>query len=161
MNWAWYAVLSAFFGALVAIFGKIGVQGVDSNLAGDGVARGEVRAAILPLRRAHADEDSFGAANRLSGVVRVGDLAARARGGENFAEIALVDRYAAGLEVGDALFVDIGADDIVPGLGQTCSGHQANVATTHYGKAQAASPEDPRETQREAFEPSPEGSIVT
>ncbi|MGA2879049.1 MAG: EamA family transporter [Bryobacteraceae bacterium] len=33
MNWAWYAVLSAFFGALVAIFGKIGVQGVDSNLA--------------------------------------------------------------------------------------------------------------------------------
>ena len=33
MNWAWYAVLSAFFGALVAIFGKIGVKGVDSNLA--------------------------------------------------------------------------------------------------------------------------------
>jgi len=33
MNWAWYAVLSAFFAALVAIFGKIGVQGVDSNLA--------------------------------------------------------------------------------------------------------------------------------
>jgi bacterial/archaeal transporter family protein len=33
MSWAWYAVLSAFFGALVAIFGKIGVRGVDSNLA--------------------------------------------------------------------------------------------------------------------------------
>jgi len=33
MNWAWYAVLSAFFGALVAIFGKVGVRGVDSNLA--------------------------------------------------------------------------------------------------------------------------------
>lgn len=33
MNWAWYAVLSAFFGALVAIFGKIGVRGIDSNLA--------------------------------------------------------------------------------------------------------------------------------
>jgi transporter family protein len=33
MNWAWYAVLSAFFGALVAIFGKIGVRDVDSNLA--------------------------------------------------------------------------------------------------------------------------------
>ena len=33
MNWATYAVLSAFFAALVAIFGKIGVQGVDSNLA--------------------------------------------------------------------------------------------------------------------------------
>jgi transporter family protein len=33
MSWAWYAVLSAFFGALVAIFGKIGVRDVDSNLA--------------------------------------------------------------------------------------------------------------------------------
>ncbi len=33
MSWATYAVLSAFFAALVAIFGKIGVAGVDSNLA--------------------------------------------------------------------------------------------------------------------------------
>jgi len=33
MNWAGYAILSAFFGALVAIFGKIGVRDVDSNLA--------------------------------------------------------------------------------------------------------------------------------
>ncbi len=32
-TWAGYAVLSAFFAALVAIFGKIGVTGVDSNLA--------------------------------------------------------------------------------------------------------------------------------
>ncbi len=33
MNWISYALLSAFFGALVAIFGKIGVRDVDSNLA--------------------------------------------------------------------------------------------------------------------------------
>lgn len=33
MSWAVYAVLSAFFASLVAIFGKIGVRGVDSNLA--------------------------------------------------------------------------------------------------------------------------------
>ena len=32
MNWALYAVLSAVFGALVAIFGKIGVRDVDSKL---------------------------------------------------------------------------------------------------------------------------------
>jgi transporter family protein len=32
-SWAVYAVLSAFFGALVAILGKIGVREVDSNLA--------------------------------------------------------------------------------------------------------------------------------
>ena len=33
MNWVFYAVLSAFFASLVAIFGKIGIRGVDSNLA--------------------------------------------------------------------------------------------------------------------------------
>jgi len=33
MSWAIYAVLSAFFASLVAIFGKIGVKGVSSNLA--------------------------------------------------------------------------------------------------------------------------------
>lgn len=33
MTWALYAILSAFFASLVAIFGKIGVKGVSSNLA--------------------------------------------------------------------------------------------------------------------------------
>jgi len=33
MSWFAYALLSAFFAALVAIFGKLGVQGMDSNLA--------------------------------------------------------------------------------------------------------------------------------
>lgn len=33
MSWAVYALMSAFFAALVAIFGKIGIKGVDSNLA--------------------------------------------------------------------------------------------------------------------------------
>jgi transporter family protein len=33
MNWAIYALLSAFFASLVAVFGKIGVRDVDSNLA--------------------------------------------------------------------------------------------------------------------------------
>lgn len=33
MSWAVYAILAAFFASLVAIFGKIGIKGVDSNLA--------------------------------------------------------------------------------------------------------------------------------
>ncbi len=33
MTWAIYAVLSAFFASLVAIFAKIGIKGIDSNLA--------------------------------------------------------------------------------------------------------------------------------
>jgi transporter family protein len=33
MTWVFYAILSAFFASLVAIWGKIGIKGVDSNLA--------------------------------------------------------------------------------------------------------------------------------
>ena len=33
MSWVFYAILSAFFASLVAIFGKIGIRDVDSNLA--------------------------------------------------------------------------------------------------------------------------------
>lgn len=33
ISWLTYAILSAFFASLVAIFGKIGIRGVDSNLA--------------------------------------------------------------------------------------------------------------------------------
>lgn len=33
MSWLIYAILSAFFASLVAIFGKIGIKDVDSNLA--------------------------------------------------------------------------------------------------------------------------------
>ncbi len=33
MSWILYAILSAFFASLVAIFGKIGIKGIDSNLA--------------------------------------------------------------------------------------------------------------------------------
>ncbi|MEK7187318.1 MAG: EamA family transporter [Patescibacteria group bacterium] len=42
-SWVIYALLAAFFASLVAIFGKIGIQGVDSNLA---VA---IRTAIIVL----------------------------------------------------------------------------------------------------------------
>lgn len=33
MSWIVYAILSAFFASLVAIFGKIGIKNVESNLA--------------------------------------------------------------------------------------------------------------------------------
>lgn len=33
MNWLFYALLSAFFAALTAVLAKIGIKGVDSNLA--------------------------------------------------------------------------------------------------------------------------------
>ncbi|MYM92322.1 EamA family transporter [Duganella vulcania] len=32
-NWIWFALASAFFAALTALFGKLGVAGINSNLA--------------------------------------------------------------------------------------------------------------------------------
>ena len=40
-RWILYAILSAFFASLVAIFGKIGIKGLNSNVAG------AVRTAII------------------------------------------------------------------------------------------------------------------
>ncbi|SSY93700.1 Uncharacterised protein [Aggregatibacter aphrophilus] len=33
MNWVWFAIGSAFFAGLTAILGKLGVEGLNSNLA--------------------------------------------------------------------------------------------------------------------------------
>ncbi|MBN6076594.1 EamA family transporter [Aggregatibacter actinomycetemcomitans] len=33
MNWVWFAIVSAFFAGLTAILGKLGVEGLNSNLA--------------------------------------------------------------------------------------------------------------------------------
>jgi len=33
MNWVWFAIGSAFFAGLTAIWGKLGVEGLNSNLA--------------------------------------------------------------------------------------------------------------------------------
>lgn len=45
MSWLAYALLSAVFAALVAVFGKIGVQGVDSTIAT--AARALVMAGVM------------------------------------------------------------------------------------------------------------------
>jgi bacterial/archaeal transporter family protein len=45
MTWIFYAILSAFFAALVAIFGKIGIKGIDSTAAT--TVRAVVMAAFL------------------------------------------------------------------------------------------------------------------
>lgn len=45
MNWIFYALLSAFFAALVAIFGKLGMKNIDATLAT--TLRSVIMAALL------------------------------------------------------------------------------------------------------------------
>jgi len=42
------------------------------------------------------------------------------RGRENLIEVLLVDRDAAGIELGDALAINVRANYLVPRLGETC-----------------------------------------
>jgi hypothetical protein len=48
----------------------------------------------------------------------------------------LVDRDAAGIELGDALAVDVRANYLVTCLGKASTGHQTDVSTTDDGKTQ-------------------------
>jgi hypothetical protein len=48
----------------------------------------------------------------------------------------LVDRHLARLELPDAFGIDVRANDVVPGFGETSSGYQADVATTDHRKIQ-------------------------
>jgi hypothetical protein len=74
----------------------------------------------------------------------------------------LVNRHDAGLELRDALSVDVRADDIVPRLGQTRAGYQANIATTNYRKIQGVSPKNSPGTGAEGLgESRPRNTIVT
>src|ERR1700736_2817452 len=111
------------------------------DLTSDVVDRRKVRVAIFLWRCAYANEDGVAAADGLSGVGSVGDFAARVRGGKDLVEITFIDRDDTGLEQRDALLVDIRADDIMSGLGQTGAGDQSNITATNDRKAQAVSPQ--------------------
>ena len=54
--------------------------------------------------------------------------------------MALVDRNASGIQLGNALAIDVGAEDLVPGFRKAGAGNQANVSTANDAKAQEQSP---------------------
>ena len=99
-------------------------------MTGHVVNRGEVGFARIFWGRANADEDGVTSADGFAGVGGIGDFSFLVGGGENLIEMMLVYRNAAGIELGDALAVNIRADDIVAGLGKASSGDQTNVPTT-------------------------------
>jgi len=51
-------------------------------------------------------------------------------GGENLVEMMLVDRNAAGVELGDALAIDVRANYLVPSFCETCPGDETHIPTT-------------------------------
>jgi hypothetical protein len=49
----------------------------------------------------------------------------------------LVDRHFAGIKHSDAFGVDVRADDLVAGFGETRASDQTHITTANYGDAQA------------------------
>jgi len=92
-------------------------------------------------RSAHADENNVGGADGFSGIGSVGDAACFASGGEDGVEVALVDGDVPGIQAGDAVGVDVGADYFVARFREARGGDQAHIPTANHRKMQANSPE--------------------
>jgi hypothetical protein len=58
------------------------------------------------------------------------------RGRQNLVEMMFVDRNAAGIELGDAFAIDVGANYFMASFGKASSGHETHVPTTDNGKTQ-------------------------
>jgi hypothetical protein len=102
------------------------------DLAGDVINRGKIRFAGFFGRRADADENHLTGANGLAGVFGVTDLFFLDGPLKDLVEMLLVDGNLARLELGNAIFVDIRAEDFMTRRGETSAGHQPNVTTPDY-----------------------------
>lgn len=87
--------------------------GLSRNLARAVIDGGKIGLAIFFWRRADADKDGVAGANRFAAIGGVGDFSGGSSGFKNLTEMQLVDGNAAGVELGDALAIDIRADDLM------------------------------------------------
>ena len=90
------------------------------DLPGNVVDRRKIRFAGILRRGAHTDKDGVSGADGFTGIGGIADPSRLVSGGENLVEMMLVDRNAAGVELGDALAIDVRANYLVPRLGETC-----------------------------------------
>lgn len=91
---------------------------------------GEVGFAGIFWRRAYTDEDGVTGADGFAGVSGIGDASGFVGGSENLVEMMLVNGDAAGVELGDALAIDVRANDFMTGLGETRTGDETHIPTS-------------------------------
>src|ERR1041385_3325625 len=107
-----------------------------SNLPGHMVDSREVGLAGFLRGSPDANEDGFPCANRFTGVRSVGNVAGLPRGGENLLEVLFINGHAACLELGNALFINVRANDFVTRFRKAGSGDQPDVSTSDDRKTQ-------------------------
>ncbi len=80
-------------------------------------------------RGAYADENGVSGSDSLASVGGIGDPSGLVGGRENLVEMMFVDRNAAGVELSDALAIDVRTHYLVSCFGKTSSGDESHVST--------------------------------
>lgn len=119
---------------------ELGAVGFGCDLPGTVVDGGKVRFAVFFGRRAYTDENRFGRSNGFAGIASKREAASFASGVENLIEMPLVDWNTAGIELRDAVGIDVRAEHFMSGLGQARACDQTDVSAANYAKTQEKSP---------------------
>jgi len=89
----------------------------------------EIGRAVFVRRCSNGDEDDFASRNRTGNVGRERQPARLLIPRDVLVEAGLVDRQHVLLQPFDLRFVDIGADDLIPGLSQTGTHDEADITS--------------------------------
>src|SRR5262249_40994544 len=112
----------------------------DGDLAGDVVNGGKISFTGFLGRSTDADEDDFTGTDGLAGIGGVVNFLFSSGALENFIEMFFVNRDLTGFELGDAIFVDIRAEDFVASRSEASAGNQAHITTSDNGQTHCFSP---------------------
>ena len=95
----------------------------------------QVGAAVVALRRRHAEEHDVGVASRLLGAEHERQQAGRSTGVDDARQTVLDDRDHAVVQHVDLALIDVSAGHTVPEMGEAGSGRQADVSGTHHAES--------------------------
>jgi hypothetical protein len=100
-------------------------------LPGNVINRRKVRLAGILRRGSDANENGITRSDGLAGIGSIGNPSSFASGHENLVEVLFVDGDVTGVELGDALAVNVRAYHFVARFGETRSRDQPYVSTTN------------------------------
>src|SRR5712691_661207 len=101
------------------------------DLPGNVINRRKVSLAGILRRGSDANENGITRPDGLAGIGSIGNPSSFASGHENLVEVLFVDGDASGVELGDALAVNVRANHFVARFGETGSRDQPYVSTTN------------------------------
>ena len=108
--------------------------------ASDVINSGEVGLAIFLRRRANANEDGFAGFHGGGRITSKGKAVRFDIGGQQSVEIWFINGNDAGVQRGDAFLIVVGANDFVPGFGETSSCNKSDITAANHRDSQFRKP---------------------